>query len=271
MGATLDRSGHMAELLAPLIAHPAETAVFSDLDGTLAPIAPTPDEAAVPGRAGELLAALAERYALSGCASGRRAAQVREMVGVDGLCYIGIHGFERLLPGELEASPDPALHEHGGAAHGFVEHLGERGLAAAGLRLEDKGAIQALHWRGAPDEAAAEARAREIAADAAGRNLVPHWGRKVLEVRPPVAIDKGTAIAELLEARRLAHCLYAGDDRTDVDAFTVLREMRDAGDLRTAVCVGICSDESPREVCEEADVVLNSPGELLAVFELLLR
>lgn len=270
MGVTLDRSGHLGELLAPLLANPAETAVFSDLDGTLAPIVPTPAEAAVPREARELLAALAERYALVGCVSGRRAAEVSELVGLPGLCYIGIHGFERMLPGERVASPDPAIHGQGGAARAFLDRVGEVGLASAGLRLEDKGAIQALHWRGAPDEAAAEARARLLAAEAAGRNLVPHWGRRVLEVRPPVAVDKGTALAQLLEERRLAHCLYAGDDRTDVDAFTTLRELRDTGDLRGAVCVGICSEESPREVCEEADVVLDSPAELLALFELLL-
>lgn len=271
MGATLDRSGHLSQLLAPLVANPAETAVFADVDGTLAPIAATPAEAAVPAETRDLLAALAQRYALVGCVSGRRAAQVRDMVGLPELCYVGIHGFERLLPGDEAASPDPALHGHGRTARAFVEHIGEPRLAGAGLRLEDKGAIQALHWRGAPDEEAAEARARELAAEAAGRNLVPHWGRKVLEVRPPVAIDKGTAIAELLEERRLAACLYAGDDRTDVDAFTTLREMRDTGDLRAAICAGICSEESPREVCEESDVVLDSPAELAALFELLLR
>jgi trehalose 6-phosphate phosphatase len=269
MAAAPDRRGHAAVLLEPLRSNSESSAVFTDVDGTLAPIVTDPGDAAIPTRAREVLATLADRYALVGCISGRRAAEVRRMVGLERLCYIGNHGFERILPGDTAATPDPALHDHAGAALAYVSRLDRERLDAAGLRLEDKGSIQAFHWRGAPDEGQAEDEASRIAADVAARGLVPHFGRMVLEVRPAVGLDKGTALAELLEARELEHCLYAGDDRTDVQAFTMLREMRSAGDLRTAVCVGIASAESPTEVSTEADFVVATPEEFLAVLELL--
>jgi trehalose 6-phosphate phosphatase len=268
---TTAKDGSVGTLLAPLREDPGSTAIFCDVDGTLAPIVERPGEAGVPADARGTLAALADRYELVGCISGRRATEARELVGVDGLAYIGNHGFERLLPGQSEAQLDHALHAHADAAARFVEHhLDPKGVEAAGLRLEDKGPIAALHWRGAPDEVAAEAKAREIARDAVGWNLVPHWGRKVLEIRPAVELNKGTALAQLLEERRLSNALYGGDDRTDVDAFRKLRAMGATGDLRAAICVGVASAEGPRELIQEADLVVEDTAGFLAALRLLL-
>jgi trehalose 6-phosphate phosphatase len=253
------------DVLAPLRRDPGATAVFCDIDGTLAPIVERADEATVPGDTRMALSALVGRYALVGCVTGRPARVAREMVGLDGLTYIGNHGFERLLPGAHEPEPDPALAGHDGDAPAFLARFDPVELESAGLRVEDKGPIRALHWRGTPDEEAAERRAREIASDAIGRNLVPHWGRKVLEIRPAVQLDKGTALAELLEQRRTTNALYAGDDRTDVDAFLRLRDLRSAGHLESAVCVGIASEEGPPELREEADVMVEGTAGFLEV------
>ena len=103
-----------------------------------------------------------------------------------------------------------------------------------GLRQEDKGPIQALHWRGAEDEAAAESRAHEIANDAGRAGLEPRWGRKVLELRPVGGGGKDGAVASLLAGEGLDRAAYAGDDRTDLDAFRRLRELRDEGRLSTS-------------------------------------
>lgn len=233
--------------------------MFCDIDGTLAPIVERASDAAIDEQARGVLAALAERYALVGCVSGRSATEAARLVGVEGLVYIGNHGFERLLPGAPGAELDPLLRGHEQAARGFLEQLDASRLEDTALRTEDKGPIQAIHWRGAPDEAAAEASAREIAAEAAARNLVPHWGRKVLEIRPPVDLNKGTAVAELLAEAQISHAIYGGDDRTDVDAFRRLRDLARAGELRTAVCVGITSAEGPPEIREEADVLAEGP------------
>ena len=58
-----------------------------------------------------------------------------------------------------------------------------------------------------------------------------HWGRKVLEVRPPVALDKGLGIVRLLRGGPARAALYVGDDSTDLDAFAGLRSLVSSGDL----------------------------------------
>ena len=216
--------------LQPLLADPARTAILTDIDGTLAPIVDDPAAAAVPAETREVLAALAQRFALVGCISGRRATEARRLVGLDGIAYAGNHGLELLLPSDEEPRPDPSLSGEADAARNFVAALDEAELAALGVRFEDKGPIQALHWRGAADEDAAERRTEEIAAAAERNGLATHRGRKVLEVRPPGGADKGRAVAALL-TDGMAAAAYAGDDRTDLDAFAKLREMVAGGTL----------------------------------------
>jgi trehalose 6-phosphate phosphatase len=247
-------------LLAPLRDDPASSAVLCDVDGTLAPIVRRASDARVPAETAGVLGSLAARYALVACVSGRPASEVRELVGRDELAYIGNHGYERLLPGESEPRAHPSLAGHEEAAARFLDGDAVRSeLAVAELRPEDKGPIRALHWRGASDERTAELRARELAARAQAAGLVAHWGRKVLELRPPVEIDKGSAVADLLRAGSIAAALYGGDDRTDVDAFRSLREMRASGELRAAACIGVASSEGPPEVTAEADAVVDGP------------
>jgi trehalose-phosphatase len=163
--------------LQPLRADPARAAILTDVDGTLAPIVERPEQAAVPERAGELLEALSKRFGLVGCISGRRALEARRLVGVEGIAYAGNHGLELLLPGDEAPRLDPALAGQERGAAEFIAALDHGKLTAAGLRLEDKGPIQALHWRGAEDESGAAARAHEIAAEAGRAMLEPHWGR----------------------------------------------------------------------------------------------
>jgi len=268
--------------LARLREDPARAAILTDVDGTLAPIVPRPEEAAAPARAGEALRRLSERYGLVGCVSGRRAEEARRLVGVEGIAYAGNHGLELLLPGEDGPRFDPALEGREGDAAAFLAELGPEPLAEAGLRLEDKGPIQALHWRGAGDDRAAEARAHEIAAAAGRAGLELRWGRKVVELRPPGGGGKDAAVAALLanppaarssfgphSGTNLDHAVYAGDDRTDLDAFRRLREMEREGELTVAVCVGVASDEGPAEIAEEADLTVDGPPGWLALLEAL--
>jgi len=259
-------SGDWAARLEPLRREPGRTAVLTDVDGTLAPIAERADEAAVPAAAREALAALAERYALVGCISGRRAAEARRLVGLDSLAYAGNHGLELLLPGEEAPRPDPSIAGREDEAAVFLLTVDSR-LKAAGLRREDKGPIQALHWRGAENEVAAEACAREIARDAGRAGLEPRWGRKVLELRPAGGGGKDGAVASLLADQRLDRAAYAGDDRTDLDAFRRLHELQEEGRLSAAVCVGVLSAEAPAELTEESDATVSGLDGWLAILQ----
>ena len=258
-----------AEVLAPLRADPERAAVLTDIDGTLAPIVERPELAAVPDGARAVLAELSGRFGIVGCVSGRRAAEARDLVGVEGIAYAGNHGLELLLPGDEEPRLDPLLRDREDAAAHFLSGLDGSGLTTVGLRTEDKGPIQALHWRGADDERAAESRAREIAAEAGREGLEARWGRKVLELRPPGGGGKGAAVGAMLAEDGVNAAIYGGDDRTDVDAFRRLRELRDQGRLQTAVCVGVDSDEAPAELAEDADLTVDGPAGWLAVLRAL--
>jgi trehalose 6-phosphate phosphatase len=262
-------AGRLDDLTAPLREHPDRSAILTDVDGTIAPITTDPADATVPEGTRELLRLLAERYALVGCLSGRRALDARRVVGLDGLAYSGNHGFELLLPGDTDVRPDPSLDGHEDDAPRFVGGLDRSELERVGIRTEDKGAIVALHWRGAPNETAAESLAQEIASEAEWEGLVPHRGRKVLEIRPNVAINKGIAVAALIPARPIDHALYGGDDRTDIDAFAALRTLHEDTELETAVCIAVASDESPPEVSEAADLTVPGPEGFVRVLEAL--
>jgi trehalose 6-phosphate phosphatase len=241
--------------------------VLTDVDGTLAPIAERPEHAAVPSRASELLERLGQRCGLVGCVSGRQAKEARRLVGVEGIAYVGNHGLELLLPGEETPQLDPSLQGREDGAARFIADLDPQSLTRVGLRTEDKGPIQALHWRGAEDERAANSQAHEIAAEAGRAGLEPRWGRKVLELRPVGGGGKDAAVAALLATDGVTAAVYAGDDRTDLDAFRRLRELRERGELELAVCVGVASAEAPSELAEESDLTVDGPDGWLALLE----
>ncbi len=259
----------LATLIEPLREQPDRSAVLTDIDGTIAPIVREASEAGVPNHTRDLLRTLAARYALVGCLSGRSAEDARRIVGLDELFYSGNHGFELLMPGDKAVRPDPSLDGHDQDARRFVEALDRAELEQAGIRIEDKGPIIGLHWRGAPSEDAAESLAHEIASKAEWQGLVSHHGRKVLEIRPDVPINKGIAVAALIAARPVENALYGGDDRTDVDAFTGLRTLHDDRRLENAVCIAVGSDESPPEVADAADLFVPGPEGFVRVLEAL--
>lgn len=250
----------MRSSLAKLRADPGHAAILTDVDGTLAPIVERPEQAAVPPRASDLLARLSRSFGVVACISGRQALEARRLVGVERIAYAGNHGFELLLPGDREPRLDPAVAGRERDAAEFLAERNGKALAAVGLRREDKGPIQALHWRGAEDERVAEALARELAAEAGRAMLEPRWGRKVLELRPVGGGGKDAAVAALLAGAEIEAAIYAGDDRTDLDACRRLRELREEGALRTAICVGVSSAEGPPELAEESDLIVDGPA-----------
>jgi trehalose 6-phosphate phosphatase len=250
----------LAEALAPLRSDPARAAILLDIDGTLAPIVRHADDATVPEATRVQLIALAKRYAIVGCISGRRSTTARQMVGIGSIAYAGNHGSELLLPGSSSVEIDPELAAHEPAVRTFAADVYTPELQRLRVRSEDKQAIAGFHWRGAPDEDAAERAVRAIAdqAQAAGLNI--HWGRKVLEVRPPVEIHKGRGVQRLLEGRDIAVALYVGDDMTDLDAFQGLRDLVQAGRLGASLCVGVRSEETPDPLEEASDLLVDGPA-----------
>jgi trehalose 6-phosphate phosphatase len=228
-------------LLAQLAEEPDRAAILLDVDGTLAPIVPRPEQARVPAETRAEVERLAARYALVACVSGRPGDDARRLVGVEGVVYVGLHGLE--LEAEAERYRD--------AIHRFAETVD--------WPVEDKGLTVSFHYRAVEDEDGARAELERVAGRARDAGFSARFGRKVLEILPPVQAHKGTAVRHLLERAGLDRALYAGDDLTDLDAFGALE------DLELGVRVAIASEEGPRELREAADVVVDGPAELLRV------
>jgi trehalose-phosphatase len=232
------------DLLAQLAASPAETGLFLDFDGVLAPIVERPEDAAPPPEMRTELDRLVAKYGLVAVVSGRAGDDVRARLGVNGVVCVGSHGLE------LEPQAD----------------RWRRTLAAFAAdapwppdEIELKGLAIAFHFRGTADEREAVRRLDKIAGSAREEGLVARYGRKVLEVLPPVGSHKGTAVRHLLEEHGLLRALAAGDDTTDIDSFAAL------DGLDVAVRVAVASEESPQPLVEAADIVVGSTDEFLAL------
>ena len=221
--------------LALLLAEPSLAAILLDVDGTLAPIVDRPEDARVPDDTRRELARLASRYALVACVSGRPGADVERMIDVDGVAIVGEHG--------LELAPDAARWADRVAAFA-------RGVD---WPAERKPLSVSFHFRRADDEVVARAYLQRVADAAEAEGLVPRWGRMVLEVRPPVEAHKGTAVRALVARAGVSRALYAGDDRTDLDAFGGL------DGLELGVRVAVSSREAPPELLAAADMVVAGP------------
>src|SRR5947208_4286982 len=260
----------LAEALEVVRADPSRSAVLLDVDGTLAPIVRHADDAHVPEVTRTELIAVSRRYALVACVSGRRAAIARRMVSIGSIAYVGNHGAEILLPGGTVPDVDPEFARAGERVRAFRDSVPNGDLHRLRVRAEDKDQIAAFHWRGAPNEDEAEAAVRDIAARAEAEGLVVHWGRKVLEVRPSVQVDKGRGVRRLLRDAELDAAMYVGDDTTDLDAFHALRALADDGRLGAALCVGVRSDETPPALEQEADLLVDGPAGVRGMLEALL-
>ena len=261
----------LVESLRPLTDDPACAAVFCDIDGTLARIVRRPEHSHVREEVSVLLGKLGCRYGRVACVSGRSAAEARRLVGVGSISYVGSHGAELLEAGSSQAE---LLEEFGSwedRVREFVEAREDRDMKLLRVRTEDKGPIKAFHWRDVPDEEGAEKWLKNVAQEAESKGLWTHWGRKVLEIRPPVPVDKGQAIRNLLEGSNLRVALYGGDDVTDLDAFEALESLVESGDLDAKVCIGVRSDEGPEEIVDRADVAVDGVDGFADVLAALLR
>ncbi len=233
-------------LLARLAEAPDRTAILLDVDGVLAPIVEVPYEAVVPEETRAEVARLHERYALVACISGRSGADARRIVGLDQLVYVGEHG--------LELVPEAA--EWSARLHAFAASIDWDDIERKPLTIT-------FHYRRAESEAEALTMLEAVAARARHEGLVARFGRKVLELRPPIGAHKGTAVAHLLGERGLERALYAGDDTTDLDAFDALQA------LELGVRVAVASPEGPSELSEAADIVVDGPAEMLELLKIL--
>jgi trehalose-phosphatase len=237
-------AGPPDDLLARLAAEPGQAGLFLDFDGVLAPIVERPEDAAPPPATRTELTRLVGRYAVVAVVSGRASEDVRARVGVDGVVCVGSHG--------LELEPQADRWRRTLAAFAADAPWPQRDIEVKGLAV-------AFHFRGRDDERQAVRELDAIAESAREAGLVARYGRKILEVLPPVGSHKGTAVRRLLEEHGLRRALAAGDDTTDLDSFAAL------DGLEVAVRVAVASSEAPLALLDAADLVLHSTDEFLAL------
>ncbi len=252
-------SGPMREAIADRLSH-SPFLVALDIDGTLAPIAPTPDAAAVPPATRRTLERLTRLPNVHvAFVTGRAAADGRRLVAVPNSWTIGNHGVELVDPdGALRVNA--AAEAYGPAVARAVELLRDRLAAYRGVLVEDKTWTVSVHVRLAEDDVVPNVE-REVAAMARELGLRELQGKKIFELRPPIAIHKGIALLDLAASLGVVHgdvmtgsLLYAGDDRTDEDAFRVL-----PAPPAHAVTVHVGSAELPDGQRTIAELLLDDP------------
>jgi trehalose 6-phosphate phosphatase len=251
-------------VLSRLAGAASSSGIFCDFDGSLAPIVPDPDDARALEGADEVLERLAGLFCMVAVVSGRSVADLARRVRARGVRLVGLHGMEELRDGRVHASAEAD------SARAAIERAGarlERSLdAAPGALLERKGLALAVHFRRATDPDAVERIAEPLVrAAAAAEGLAVLSGRRILEVRPPAGGDKGDAVRRIVEQEKLRGALFGGDDVGDLPAFRAL------DGLDIAVRVAVASVESPPELTERADLVVETPRAFLTLLEELAR
>lgn len=226
-----------------LVCHPG-FALVSDFDGTLSPIVDDPDSAIPAPGIQPLLAELRDHVQVVAVLSGRAVEDVSQRVGVPGLVFIGNHGFERYQDGKI-AIPEQAT-PYQKAVKKAAKKI--RRNLLPGMRVENKGITLSVHYRQAEDEEAVREKFLPKIRDWSDKyGLALFQGRKVFELRPPVAIDKGTAFVQFVEDFKVQSAVYLGDDTTDASVLEAAKKLREMGECE-AYGIGVHSSNTPAEI-----------------------
>jgi trehalose 6-phosphate phosphatase len=238
--------------------NPESAAILLDFDGSLAPIVADPALAALPAETLTVLGRLVERFLLVGIISGRPLDFLTRAVPLDGVELVGQYGLERRVDGQTVIDP-AALPYRDRVAAAAVE--AERRWPD--LLVERKGEIAVtVHWRSLGDAGASAA--RDIDSLGAELGLAVYPTRMARELRPPLDVDKGSAVRSLLrDAPRATRAAFAGDDRGDLPAFDALDALEAQGRLERVARIAVRSDEAPGALIERADLVVDGPAGLL--------
>ena len=238
--------------------------LITDVDGTISKTAPTPQQARISPLCQQYLAKLSGQLALVAAISGRPLNQVREMVGVDSMVYVGNHGLERWREGGIElkySTPD-----YSRIIKSVIEELSPL-LSDEGIIIEDKGVTATIHYRLSPEPKLAE---RKILSALNGstqaKSLRITGGKMSFNLLPPIEADKGTATMDLIKEYNLKGGIYLGDDYTDIDAFRAIHTACRERDFQ-GLAIGIIGSETPENLETESDFTMNGVGDV----ELLLK
>lgn len=242
------------------------SAILSDFDGTLSPLASTPDGAVMAPGVAEVLQSLLNVVDLVSIVTGRGVADVMAKAPIAGLEYVGNHGLEWV------DATGHHVHSAGLEAEaiipGLLATVRDR-LAAEvsldGLVFEDKRYSASIHYRLTDDPTYVGTVLDRIIRDiAAAHGLWVSSGKMVIEMRPGARITKGTAVRRIAETHGSRSMIFLGDDVTDTDAFLALHDLRRESGVATCA-VGVLTADTHPLVIERADYLLDGVDEVVAM------
>jgi len=236
-----------------------KSGIATDFDGTISAITKRRAQAEIEPATRQILAKLADYYPLVAIISGRPVRTIADLAGLDKVFYIGNHGAEYLYEGHLYVKPE---------AKKFETILKKIYSELKNDHLKDyefdyKTYSLAIHYRSQPDAKKTQAKIEETIKSYLQPGLKVQHGRMVYDISIE-KINKGIAVSYLVDKYNLCNFFYAGDDRTDVDAFKEMKKLSSQG-INT-ISAALLSSEAPAELAEAADIDLNSIEQLNDIF-----
>ncbi len=238
--------------------------LMTDIDGTISSTSTNPLKVSIPEIHRRYLVLLSRRLSLVAVVSGRQATEVREMVDGDRVLCIGHYGMEWWRGDRAELHPDAIPYVP--AIRAVAKEL-EALRSMEGIVVQDKEATISVHYRLSPQpQSAREEIMRLLEKSPHAKSLRIVEEKMVIGIVPPVAVDKGTAVASLIQQYQLRGALYLGDDTADVPAFRAIQEASRQSDFK-GLAIAVVNEETAPEVVNVADFTLDGVEES----ELLLR
>ena len=245
------------------VAESARPGVILDFDGTISEIVPSPELASIHPRISKTLPVVVDKYEVVAVLSGRAVRDVASRVGIRGINYVGNHGAESIVNGQLRV-----LSASAPAGIGQALDYIKRTVDVPGIVYEDKRFSASIHYRQVEDVKHAERQLRRALTRAPGSDMLDtFWGRRILELRPATAITKGDAIAYLAAQYSLDALVFVGDDTTDVDGMRRLPAL----DGVNTVGVAVASTETPELLLEAAHFCVDGVDEVADLLDLLVE
>lgn len=233
---------------------PERCGIFLDFDGTLSEIVAVPAAARPVAGVAQVLERLTARFAVVAIVSGRSAHELLDWLGA-GVEIWGLHGAERAVDGEVVVADGVSAFLP--LMRAVLDEV-RAAVSETEVEVEDKGSMIGLHYRRASDRETAGAEAERVAGVLADRHgLLVGRGRLVVELRPPVAFSKADVVTRRARELDLRGAAFAGDDIVDLPAFEALDELVTYG--VATIRIAVASDESPAELLERCDVVVEGP------------
>jgi trehalose 6-phosphate phosphatase len=242
--------------------------LISDFDGTLSELTEHPNDAVILPDNAAALDALAQRIAIIALISGRSAVDLYQRFPRERIVYYGNHGLERRTPQGVDIVPEAAPWEE--PLKALLRELAAGGLPDPAILIENKGTTAAIHYRMAHDpQAVRSALETRLAPLAARFGLQMSEGHLVWEIKPPLALNKGTAAAAVVHDHALDSVLFLGDDTTDISAMKTLRALRERGAVKT-LSIGVIEKKRPLAgLLEAADLIAHGPHDVADLLDTL--